>query len=343
MIQKQKFYLKMVSNSLIRGRSRMIAALLAVIVGATTLSGLLTIYYDLSRQMSKEFRSYGANLILIPPSGASSVSYDDFNAAVSLLPEKNVVGVTPYRYRTVKVNEQPFMAAGTDFNQAQKTSPYWYVSGDFPKDDKHALIGKEVADRIRLAAGSGFEIVGLDAAGVSFRREFKVSGIVQTGGQEEEFIFMTLNAFNSMTNSFAAADIIECSITASSQELDALSKQIDRASPALNARQVKRISESEGLVLSKLKALVWIVNVVVLLLTMICVATTMLAVVAERRKEIGLKKALGASDKSIMAEFLGEDAFLGCLGGLLGTASGFCFAYAIAVSVFARPVTFQPF
>ena len=47
----------MISASLVRRRSRMIVALLAIMVGATILSGLGMIYYDVPRQMSSQFRS----------------------------------------------------------------------------------------------------------------------------------------------------------------------------------------------------------------------------------------------------------------------------------------------
>jgi putative ABC transport system permease protein len=105
---------------------------------------------------------------------------------------------------------------------------------------------------------------------------------------------------------------------------------------------VKRVTQSEGAVLTKLQALVYLVTVVVLLLTMICVATTMMAVVTERRREIGLKKALGASDQGIILEFLGEGLFLGGLGGLFGAALGFAFAQFVSVNVFSRTVNFLP-
>jgi putative ABC transport system permease protein len=67
-----------------------------------------------------------------------------------------------------------------------------------------------------------------------------------------------------------------------------------------------------------------------------------MAVVAEQRKEIGLKKALGAANKSIIMEFLGEGLLLGALGGLLGVILGFIFAQAVSMNVFSRSISFQP-
>ena len=86
----------------------------------------------------------------------------------------------------------------------------------------------------------------------------------------------------------------------------------------------------------------FLVTAVVLLLTMICVSTTMMAVVSERRREIGLRKALGASDNSIRAEFLGEGMFLGGLGGIMGSILGFVFAQVVSVNVFGSSIMFQP-
>ncbi|MDR1942492.1 MAG: FtsX-like permease family protein [Endomicrobium sp.] len=341
-MKRYAFYLKMVTSSLIRRRSRMFVALLAVAVGATILSGLITIYYDIPRQMGKEFRSYGANLIFIPSEDKSYMDADSLKKAVSYLSPDDIVGVTPYRYKTVKINEQPFMAAGADLAQAAKTSPFWYVSGRWPQKEGEALIGQEVADIIRLNAGSQFFITGMTANNKPFKRGFTVSGIVQTGGSEEAFIFMSLADFENMAGGDNAIDIAECSVSVSAAELDRVSKIINENVEGVTARPVKRISESEGTVLKKLQSLVYLVTVVILLLTMICVATTMMAAVAERRREIGLKKALGATNAAIVAEFIGEDVFLGIFGGLLGAAFGFVFAQAVSINVFARSITFQP-
>jgi putative ABC transport system permease protein len=341
-MKKQTMYFRMITSSLVRRRSRMLVALLAMAIGATILSGLVTMYYDIPRQMSQEFRSYGANLILVPSGDDVALSSETLEKAKAFIPADDIVGIAPYRYKTVKINEQPFMAAGTDIGEVKKTSPYWFVSGRWPESDKEALIGQEVANLIRLLPGDTFTATGTDDGGRSVSRDFTVSGIVQTGGTEEAFIFLSLSDFEGMMGGSGGLDVAECSVSASQETLDSIVGQISENVEEVTPRLVKRVTESEGTVLTKLQALVYLVTVVVLLLTMICVATTMMAVVAERRKEIGLKKALGAANKSIVMEFLGEGLLLGALGGLLGVALGFVFAQTVSMNVFSRSISFQP-
>ena len=341
-MKKQTMYFRMVMSSLGRRRSRMLVALLAVAIGATILSGLITIYYDIPRQMGKEFRSYGANLILVPSGDKSALSMSAIEKATDYLPSDNIVGIAPYRYETVKINEQPFMAAGTDMGEVKKVSPYWYVAGERPSDNGEVLIGQEVADLIRLAPGDTVTLTGVDSKGEDFNKDFSVSGIVQTGGAEEAFVFMPLSDLEGIMKSSDEVDIVEYSVAASEEILDGVAQRISENVENATPRLVKRVTQSEETVLSKLQSLVYLVTAVVLLLTMICVSTTMMAVVAERRKEIGLKKALGAANRSIVLEFLGEGLCLGGLGGLLGVLLGFLFAQAVSMNVFSRSISFQP-
>ena len=62
---------------------------------------------------------------------------------------------------------------------------------------------------------------------------------------------------------------------------------------------------------------------------------------AERKREIGLKKALGAENGLIIGEFLGEGVLLGFIGGALGVLLGFEFAQQVSLSVFGRAIHFQ--
>ena len=170
---------------------------------------------------------------------------------------------------------------------------------------------------------------------------FTVTGILTTGGEEEGYVFLSLQDMETMTGE-DRLDVAELSVSAGVDQLEAYADTITENSGSVQARLVKRVARSEASVLEKLTALVFLVTLVVLLLTMICVSTTMMAVVSERRREIGLHKALGASDGSIRAEFLGEGLFLGLLGGVMGAVLGFAFAQVVSVHVFGSSITFQP-
>ncbi|MCC8167215.1 MAG: FtsX-like permease family protein [Planctomycetes bacterium] len=111
--------------------------------------------------------------------------------------------------------------------------------------------------------------------------------------------------------------------------------------PGVAPLLVKRVANSEATVLGKLRTLVFLVTAIVMDLTLICVATTMMTVVMERRKEIGLKKAIGAESGTIIGEFMAEGAVLGLVGGIVGVICGFFFAQLVSMNVFSRAVAFD--
>ena len=350
-MKKQTMFLRMITASLLRRRSRMLVALLAIAVGATILSGLVTIYYDVPRQMGEQFRSYGANMIFTPSGG--KLSSEMLNQAKKNIPDGQLVGFAPYRYENITVNERPMMAAATDFAGAEKTSPYWRVDGEWPSKQGEALIGKETAQTLALGTGDTVTLTydletkkaTVDEASKTERNQnsgdFVVSGILDTGGNEEKYSFISIEDMEALTGKADIFDMAELSVSASQSELKAYADNITNQSGGVSARLVKRVTQSENTVLSKLQALVLLVTVIVLLLTMICVATTMMAVVTERRKEVGLRKALGASNQSIIVEFMGEGLLLGGIGGLLGSICGFVFAQAVSMNVFNSSIQFH--
>lgn len=335
---RRKMFGIMIWSALLRRRSRMLIALLAVAIGATVVSGLVTIYYDVPRQMGREFRSYGANLLLIPSGDQQFIGSDMVQTVSSLLPADKVVGIAPYLYERIKVNEQPLMAAGTDLNSVKAVSPYWQIRGEWPKEQQQeVLLGAEVAELLKAEPGQSITL----GTGET-EKSVKVAGIVRTGGSEEAFVFLPLDLLQSMLHKEGQISLAQVSVAATEPELNHFIKEATEKTPEVAPQLVKRVTQSEETVLGKLQSLVYLVTIVVLLLTLICVATTMMAVVTERRKEIGLKKALGADNRTIALEFLGEGLALGALGGLLGTGMGFFFAQAVSVNVFGRVISFQP-
>ena len=205
-------------------------------------------------------------------------------------------------------------------------------------EDVDALTGATVTSTAVVEALNGAR---RQAASRPSTVRYEVTGILTTGGEEEGYVFMSLEDMEALTGE-DRLDVAELSVSAGEEQLNAYAEAITGSGEGVKARLVKRVTKSETAVLGKLQALVFLVTVVVLLLTMICVSTTMMAVVSERRREIGLRKALGASDGSIRVEFLGEGVFLGILGGVLGAILGFVFAQVVSVNVFNSSITFQP-
>ena len=78
-----------------------------------------------------------------------------------------------------------------------------------------------------------------------------------------------------------------------------------------------------------------------LVLTLVGVGTTISSIVSQRRNEIGLRKALGASSQAIGIEFYVESAIYGLIGGLIGTVIGYLLARVLCVSVFERAIGFN--
>lgn len=334
------FFWKMVESSIARRKARMITALLAIAMGATILSGLITIYYDIPRQLGKEFRNYGANMIIIPKSQDNKLSDKHIDEIKNIVGKEKLVGVAPYIYQTAKINEQPVVIAATDFEGLKNNSPFWLVDGEWPSEKRHIMMGHELAKKLDLDLDDPF-VLDTPKPGSDETRpnDMQISSIVTTGGKEEELIFMSMDDLRDIMGDLNI-NIIECSIDADAEELQSIANKIKETDDSIDARLVKRVTESQGVVLEKLQALVWIVTLIVLFIMMICVSTTMMAVVTERRKEIGLKKALGAHNKSIVLDFLGEGFLLGLLGGALGVVLGYVFASEVSRRVFARSVHF---
>ena len=318
----------------------MAIALLAVAVGATIISGMITVYREIPQQMGREFRAYGANLLILPGKDRSTLSGDEVKKIRDSLSDYEIVGVAPFLYERLKINEQPILTGGADFTMLQKVTPYWQITGNWPQEGKQEiLLGDEEAQRMSIKPGQTVLVsAGNDAA----EQTFVVSGIVHTGGKEEQFAFMDLALLQKMLQKEDQVSLAQISIVADGTVLENVSKMISEKYPDVQPQLVKQIAHSEETVLSKLQALVLLVTMVVLLLTLICVATTMMAVVTERRREIGLKKALGAENKNIICEFLGEGCILGLFGGVLGAGLGYLFAQLVSMNVFGRTIEFAP-
>ena len=111
LMSRRAMFWRMVISSILRRRSRVLIAILAVAIGATTLSGLVTIAVDVPAQMAREIRSYGANLV-VTPAGDGVLTDEAVATSTAQVPASALVGSAAFDYETVTINDQPYVAGG---------------------------------------------------------------------------------------------------------------------------------------------------------------------------------------------------------------------------------------
>lgn len=167
--------------------------------------------------------------------------------------------------------------------------------------------------------------------------EFRIAGIVDTGGNEDSIIYATTADVSKLAGHERGADVVEYSVNAMGDELNTIVNRINKnPNTAVKAQTVTKITSSDTRIIAMLQTLFWIVSLVVLVLTLVGVGTTISSIVSQRRNEIGLRKALGADSRAIGVEFYVESGIYGLIGGLLGTAIGYVLARVLCSTVFGR-------
>lgn len=334
----------MLAASITRRKSRVAIVFAAIVIGMAISSGLASVYYDVGQKMSRELRTYGANLVLAPsnPEQSPYIRLDDVSGIAKGVEQARLVGYAPYLYGVVSLQSHQVVAVGTHFDQIEKVSPYWKITGTMPVGGlvrDTALVGRAVA--AKLGTGIG-DRIRLTSAETSRTREVLVGGILSTGGEEDSQVFVDLDVASDLIDKPGMASVAYFSVVGGLLDLEAFASDVQAEFPGVAASPIKRISQSEGQVLGKITSLVFLAVALILLLTILCVGITMTNVALGRRREIGLRKALGAQDRDIMVEFLGEGSVLGLTGGLLGWALGLPFAQAVGQSVFQSSVSIRP-
>ncbi|MBI4320543.1 MAG: FtsX-like permease family protein [Chloroflexi bacterium] len=340
----------------IRNRpTRIAVAVVAVLLGAILVSALTSVSLDARGKAGKELRSYGANVLLLPRSeslqvGAGALDFGfvedlSFIAEADLAslqsPEiaSNLAGYAPYIYGIVDVAQQKVILGGTNFAQVSKISPWWQITGKWPEEADQAeppspaIVGSEVARKLGLDVGSAF-----DVAYGARSQSLQVTGIVDTGAAEDSQIFVGLPVAQELLGKRALVSVVQVSALTQNQSAATTSAQIENKMPGARAKVIGQIAEAEMSVLGKVELLLAIVAVLVLLASGLTVASTMTTTVLERTKEIGLLKALGASETRIALLFVAEATTIGALGGILGYLVGFLVAQVIGQMVFGSAV-----
>jgi putative ABC transport system permease protein len=298
-----------------------------MIVAAGVATAMLNLYVDVQGKLQREFRNYGANIILVGKDGAS-LPADALAHVDSVVAGRGVVA--PFALVVARTSAgQPVVVAGADFGRLRQLDRWWSVSG-WPAAPEQALVGVRAASVV----SSGNQPFDLSFQGRSIH--LTSAGTVQTGGAEDSRIYLALPDFVSWTA--LQPSTIEVAATGSPEEITAILHQLEQAVPAADVRPVRQIMEGEARVLGKTRATLMAATALIILTAALCVLSTLMGWVFDRRRDFAIMKALGASDRLLNGFFAAEAAALGAAGAVIGFVLGIGIAAWIGRVNFHAPV-----
>jgi putative ABC transport system permease protein len=102
---------------------------------------------------------------------------------------------------------------------------------------------------------------------------------------------------------------------------------------------VRQLAAADGRLLERIRGLLFATVALILVLTALGVLAAMAGLALERRRDVGMMKALGGTVRRVMRFFLAEAAVIGILGGIVGWAVGMLLADVVGEQVFATSIS----
>lgn len=320
-------------------RARLALAVIAVASGAAVCAALLNVDLDATDKLTREFRVLGANIVVSAPQtgdAAATLDTGEVNTIAQLrLPE--VVAAAPYLYLSAEAqaggNSAAVIVAGSWFDEAARMNSWWKVDGNWvnTRDNRSdCMIGEQAAARLGLIPGQSVKI---DYAG----REatLRVAGIVTSGSSEDSQIIIGLPLAQELSGLGARASLIQVVARGSAPEIEDVIRRLSVALPGLEVRPLRQLAQAEGRLLERIRGLLFGTVLLILVLTSLGVLAAMAGLALERRRDVGLMKALGGSVHRIMRFFLAEATAIGFAGGIFGFLVGIALSQWIGERVFS--------
>lgn len=366
--------LRILKNSFLKRPKSAVLVLFSVSLGASVATAFLGIQREIGTKMAMELRSYGANILVEPAvagvAGGGYLKDSDLPKIKTVFWKHNITGFAPFLYGAAELagpaGKERAVLAGTWFQKPLEVegeapsaqgvkviAPWWQVAGGWPAAPEDAVVGAALARRLGLTPG-----VELVARAGGKEARFRVAGVVTTGSYEEEQVFVPLQTAQEFLNRPGAVSrVLVSALTvpmddfgrkdpSSMSKLDyekwyctayvtSVAKNLEEAISGSRAKPIWRIASAEGALLSKLNTAMLILTLLALVSSAIGVSTSLMASMAERRKEIALMKAVGADRLQIVLLFLAEAMIIALLGGVVGYIAGNRLASLIGTLVFA--------
>ena len=320
-------FLRMLIRAAVLRRGRAASALLAMVVAAAVATAMLNLYVDVQAKLRKEFRNYGANIVVIANDG-QALPADALATVESTLAGRGQA--VPFAFIVARTSDgRSVVVSGTDFDQVRKLDSWWSVTA-WPSVKQDALIGERAAATVS-PEGKPFDL-SFQGRTINLRP----AGTLRTGASEDSRIYLSLKDFERWTG--VEPSTIEIAASGTPEEVGALVQKLSQSLPAAEVRPIRQIMEGEARVLGKTRATLAAAAVLIIATAALCVLSTLIGWVFDRRRDFAIMKALGASEGLIGGFFAAEAAVLGAVGAVVGFGVGVGVAAWIGRVNFHAPV-----
>jgi len=340
----RKMFWRIVRRLFVAQRGRLLVILLALGASAALTAALLNLQVDARDRLTKEFRVFGANIIVAPrntqSSGTSAVTLDESvveRVRQSLPPRASA---DSYLYLVASVSAansaQPVNAviAGKRIERLDQSALKSTIAT--PRDNTNlCLVGFKAAQQLNLQPGASLTLKN------DKREEVCTSEIADSRGDAQDSqIVLNLDAAQRLASLPNKVSLIQLSVPGTPREIREYISTLAQNIPNVDVHGLRQFTDAEAKIYTRVSGLLTATTALVLALTGLCVMAAMTNVAMERKNDVGLMKAIGGATRRVLRLFLAEAALLGLAGGIVGAAAGLLLSIWLGKTVFgvaARP------
>ncbi len=318
-------------NNLRRRKGKVFFLVLGLTIGITTVVALISITRMMNEDISKKLDEFGANILIIPRSDDLSLSYGGLSiGGVSIesqslkdsdIPKirrievrENISTISPKLIGVIETEGKKVPLMGVNFQEEGKLKKWWKVHGALPKSPDETLLGSEAAVKLFKSTGDTLSING---------KTVRISGILEeTGSQDDFLIFGDLTFVQETMKKAGDLSLIEVSAFCNSCPIEEIVRQISKELPHAKVTAIKQTLQTKMEALDHFKKFSVGISVIVLLIGSLIVFTNMMAAVNERKREIGIFRAIGFRKSHVVRIIFLESLIVGVMAGVIGYGFG---------------------
>jgi lipoprotein-releasing system permease protein len=311
----------------------------AVAVGVAALVLVMALMTGFREDMQSRILSGTAHLNLVR---RDDLPIRDYRALADRLSRlSHVRSATPTLYRTVLLQGDGG-AAGAILKGVDATSPAsevfrMTVEGDAGKlatiergQPDGLVVGRELANEVGLRVGDVATVIAPDtalaASGeiVPRSRDFRVVGIFESGlyDYDAQWAYLSLDAARRLSGDGEVVQVIQMQLDDIYAVKEVAAEVLAEAGSEYTTRDWQELNEPLYAALALERLGFYVVLVVVVTIASLNIITLLTMMVMEKTADIGVLKAMGASDAMVMRIFVFQGLAIGTVGAALGVALG---------------------